>query len=73
MNPYKLRSILEAIRGRGSLPRDQLGDVLCTDDLLVWFDLADQLSFEEQRIVKNELSLIAEAEAFMDQLRPGMS
>lgn len=69
MNPYKLRAILEIVRGQGRLPTDQRDEVLSPDDLLVWFGLSGRLTPAEELIVKDELELMAEAEAFMDCLR----
>lgn len=68
MNPYKMRSIIEMIRKQGRLPRDQWDELLNPDDLLVWFELQGQLSPEEERELKRELRMMAEAEAFMDAL-----
>lgn len=68
MNPYKLRAILGMIQAKGKLPRDRWGEVLSPDDLLVWFELDGRLSLDEEEIVKHELTLLAEAETFMDHL-----
>lgn len=69
MNPYKLRALIDHIRGHGRLPRDQFDDVLEPNDLLVWFGLSDLLTLDEQRLVKEDLAALADAEAFMDRLR----
>lgn len=66
MNSYKIRSIMDVIRRGGRLPTDQWGNVLSTDDLLVWFDLQHILSRDERIEVKRELADLIEAEAFMD-------
>ena len=68
MNPYKLRAILDMIRGQGRLPTDEWGQVLSPDDLLVWFGLADRLDAGERLVLRDELALMAEAEMFMDHL-----
>ena len=69
MNRYKLGAILDFIRRQGKLPTDQWGEVLCPDDLLVWYGLNGRLNLGEEIILKEELALMAEAEAFMDRLR----
>ena len=65
MNTYKLRLILDMIRKRGDLPRDRWGEILSPEDLLVWFELDDRLTADEQEDVKKELELMAEAQEFM--------
>jgi hypothetical protein len=69
MNGHKLRAIMDYVRGHGRLPTDRFGEVLSPDDMLVWFGLRNVLTVEEQYQVKAELASMAEAEAFMDQLR----
>jgi hypothetical protein len=69
MNPYKLRVIVEHVRRQGRLPADQFGQTLSAADLIVWFGLSTYLSPEEQRFVKRELEMLAEAEAVSDGLR----
>ncbi len=69
MNPYKLRVIIEHVRRQGRLPADQFGQTLGSDDLIVWFGLRAYLNPDEQRIVKRELEMLAEAEAVGDGLR----
>ena len=69
MNIYKLRAIVDHVRRQGRLPTDRWGCVLNPDDLLVWFGLDGILDPEEQVEVKRELVALADAEAFMDELR----
>ena len=69
MNLYKLRAIVDHVRRQGPLPRDQFGNVLRADDLLVWYELDGLLSDGERFVVKQELRALAEAELFMEQLR----
>lgn len=63
MNPYKLRAIVEYLRNEGK------GLSATHDELLRCYGLDDLLSLDEQDAIKRELAAIAEAEAFMDQLR----
>ena len=69
MNTYKLRKIIELIQKGGKLPTDPLGQVLCVDDLLVWFGLDKHLTAKEREYIKRELAALTEAELFMDQLQ----
>jgi hypothetical protein len=69
MNPYKLRVIIEHVRGQGRLPTDQFGNALSSADLIAWFGLGRYLSSDEERIVRQELEWLAEAEAVSDGLR----
>lgn len=68
MNQHKLRAILELVRKPGPLPRDQFGEILGVEDLLVWFGLAGTLSPEERMCVGRELAMVREAEAFVERL-----
>ena len=62
MNPYKLRALIDFIlREKGS----HINEV---DDLVAWFRLDRLLPPAELRRVKEELSAVLEAEAFMDRL-----
>jgi hypothetical protein len=72
MNPYTLKAIVEYIRGRGRLPADQWGNLLPVDDMLVLLGLSDLLTLDEQRLVKNELAAMAQAQAVIDQLKANM-
>jgi len=69
MNPYKKQEILQHIRRQGRLPMDRFGNAMTPDDLLVWFDLESMLDAEEQNEIKRELAALADAEAFLDELR----
>ena len=69
MNWHKMRSVLELIRSQGDLPRDEWGNVLSEDDLLAWFGLDKELTFEEQMQVRKKLAKMAQAQAFMDRVR----
>jgi len=69
MNPHKLRAIVELVRKPGPLPRDQFGEILSVEDLLVWFGLAGTLSPEERMCVGRELAMMREAEAFVERLQ----
>lgn len=68
MNGYKIRYILEFIRRKGGLPRDPMGDLLSPDDLLAWYGLDRDLTFEERAQLKRELAAMAEAELFIERL-----
>lgn len=68
MNPYKLRAILGMIKAKGDLPRDQWGEILNPDDLMVWFDLTGRLEPGERMVLRGELQLMIDAENFMDHL-----
>ena len=69
MNRYKIRFILDFIRSQGRLPTDERGVILDQDDILAWFGLDSLLSVEEQRLVKQELLAMIEAQAFMEGFR----
>ena len=69
MNQYKLKAIIEHVRGQGPLPTDQFGEILRVEDLLVWFGLTEALSSEERSCVTRELAMIREAQAFIEQLQ----
>ncbi|MCK4342542.1 MAG: hypothetical protein KAY37_12555 [Phycisphaerae bacterium] len=69
MNRYKIRSILDFIRSQGRLPTDERGVILHQDDIVAWFGLNKLLTVQEQRLVKQELLAMIEAEAFMERLR----
>ena len=69
MNWYKIRSILDFIRSQGRLPTDERGVILDQDGILVWYGLDKVLTVEEERLVKQELLAMMEAQAFMERLR----
>ena len=69
MNRYKLKAIVEFVRGQASTLVDPVGRRIDVDQLLTCLGLDKLLSDFEQRIVKRELFEIAEAESFVDQLR----
>jgi len=71
MNTYKLRALMDFIKKQGQLPADEFGNVLCSDDLIVWYGLNDLLSVEEQRLMKKELAQLAEAEDLVNRLGQG--
>jgi len=72
MNGYKIKAIVDWIRGNGGLPTDQFGNTLPPDDLLVWYGLNDLLSAEEQRVMKRELEALVESQIVIDQLKANM-
>ena len=69
MNRYKIRSILNFIRSQGRLPTDERGVILDQDEILVWYGLGELLTVEEERVVRQELLAMIEAQAFMERLR----
>ena len=69
MNRYKIRSILDFIRSQGRLPTDERGVILDQDDILAWYGLDKLLTVEEERLVKQELLAMIEAQAFMERLQ----
>ena len=69
MNPHKIRAVVDYIRNHGGLPTDQFGSIMACDDLLAWFGLNKMLSLDEQRRMKAEFQLIAEAQLLADQLK----
>ena len=69
MQGYKIRCIVDFIRSKGPLPRDETGSILSGDDLLAWYGLRDRLTPREQVLLLQELWLLAEAETFIEQLR----
>ena len=69
MNIYKVRRIIEWIRGQGRLPRDAYGQVLPVNDLMRWFGLADCLTPGEQLYMRQELAAMVEAELALEELR----
>ena len=62
MNPYKLRALIDFIR------REKGADINEVDDIVACFRLDRLLLPVELRRVKQELSAVLEAEAFMDRL-----
>jgi hypothetical protein len=72
MNGYKIKAIVDWIRGNGGLPTDQFGNTLPPDDLLVWYGLNDLLSAEEQRVMKREPEALVESQIVIDQLKANM-
>jgi hypothetical protein len=69
MNPHKIRAIVEYIRRQGGLPTDEFGSIMAIDDVMVWFDLKQMLDGDEQRQMKAEIRLMAEAQVLADQFR----
>jgi hypothetical protein len=69
MNSHKIRVIVEHIRRQGGLPTDEFGNIMAADDVMVWFDLKQVLDVDEQRLMKAEIRLMAEAQLLADQLR----
>ena len=69
MSKRKVWSILDFIRGQGKLPTDQFGQILSVDDLMAWFGLEDSVSPEESRQIRLELSVMAEAQQTLEELR----
>jgi len=69
MSKRKVWSILDFIQGQGKLPTDQFGQILPADDLMAWFGLDDSLSPEENRQIRLELAVMAEAQQTLEELR----
>lgn len=69
MNRYKIRYIVDYIRSKGPLPRDQTGSILGWDDLLAWYDLKGRLTHAEEILLMEELGQIVDAELFVERLR----
>ena len=69
MNQHKLRAIVDFVKARGPLPRDQFGEILDAEDLLAWFGLAGMLTSEERVCVMRELAMVRDAQAFVERLR----
>ena len=69
MNVYKLRKIIDWIRGQGRLPADQFGQILPVDDLMGWFGLSDCLTIDEQLYIERELKGIIEAELAVEKIK----
>jgi hypothetical protein len=69
MNKHKLRCITEYIKNSGKMPRDQWGDVLSVDELMVYFDLEDCLDKHEQAFMRIELASMVEADLFIDRFK----
>ena len=69
MNIYKLRKIMEMIRGRGKLPTDEFGQILSVDELMGWFGLKECLTRWEQLHIEKELAALVEAELAVERLR----
>ena len=68
-NVYKLRRIVDWIRGQGRLPADMFGQILPVDDLMGWFGLSDCLTIDEQLYIERELKGIIEADSTVAQLK----
>ena len=68
MNSYKIRLLVDVIRRNGKLPTDPYGQTLCGDDIIAWYGLSRLLTADEKVYLKRELTMLAEAEAMMDQL-----
>jgi len=69
MSKRKVWSILDFIREQGHLPTDQFGQILSVDDLMAWFGLEDSLTPGENRQVRLELAVLAEAQQTVEELR----
>ncbi len=69
MNIYKVRKVVDWIRGHGKLPTDQFGQILPIDDLMGWFGLTECLTRVEQLAVRKELTAMVEAELTTEGLR----
>ena len=69
MNIYKIRSIVEWIRGQGKLPRDAYDQALSVDELMGWFGLNECLSRGEQVYMRRELVSMIEAELLLAGLK----
>ncbi len=69
MNERKVRSIMDFVRRQGNLPTDQFDEVLPVDDLMSWFGLDGLLSPAEERRVRLELAIMAEAQQSLAELK----
>lgn len=69
MNIHKLRDIISHIQSYGDLPTDVYGQRLSVNELMDWFGLTENLTASEQREVKRELSLLIEAEVYIERLK----
>jgi hypothetical protein len=69
MSKRKVWSILDFIRQQGKLPTDRFGQVLPVEDLIAWFGLDESLSPAENRQLRFELALMAEAQQTLEELR----
>ena len=68
MNRYKLKAVLEVLQDETPLVADPIGNARDFAGLLARFGLDRLLTADEQRVVTRELSEMAEADVFMDQL-----
>ena len=71
MNPYKLRAIVQFLQTEATELQAPSGAQVGIDELLACFGLHERLTREELLVVKREMLAIAEAEAFVGQLRLG--
>lgn len=69
MDGNKIKVALDYIRQHGGIPTDGTGRTLTEDEVLAWYKLDHLLTSEEHRQVKRELAILAEMEAFIDQVR----
>ena len=69
INVYKLRKIIDWIRGQGRLPTDQFGQILSVDDLMGWFGLNECLTIDEQLYIERELKSMIEAELAVEKIK----
>lgn len=69
MNTYKLRDIISHIRSLGRLPTDAYDQRLNVNELMDWFGLTENLTAFEKERVEVELSLLIEAELYVERLK----
>ncbi len=69
MNTFKLKDIISHIRDCGNLPTDAYGQRLSVNELMEWFGLAESLTDFERVEIKRELSLLIEAELYIENLK----
>ena len=69
MNPYKLRGIVQFLRTEAAGLQGPSGAKVGVDEILACFGLHKRLTREELLVVERELIAIAEAEAFVGELR----
>ena len=72
MNPYKLKRIVEFVCNKGVL-LDVAGREVALDEVLESFGLDELLRDGEMAVVKQELTAVMEADAFMMEVKLRMA
>jgi hypothetical protein len=73
MNWNKIRAIIEVVRRRDALPTDDFGNLLPPEEMIAHLGLSDLLTAEEQRVLRHELTVLAETKAVIERLEANMS